>query len=72
MMDHVCGGTQLATEIPNAGRTTSHVPEVILKSFSTRVGHRVGRMLGSMFPHVRAAAMGECIPLSAASASAAC
>jgi hypothetical protein len=35
------------------GTKTDHVPEVILNNFSTRLGHRVGRLLGSLMPHVR-------------------
>merc|ERR1711971_319872 len=37
--------------IPNHGASTSHIPELNLKGFSTRLGHRVGRLLGSIFPH---------------------
>jgi ribosome production factor 1 len=29
---------------------TDHRPELILNRFSTRLGHRVGRMLASLFP----------------------
>lgn len=43
-----------AAEIGGHGTQTGHVAEVILNRFTTRVGHRVGRFLGSMFPHVRA------------------
>lgn len=32
------------------GRATSHVPELILNNFTTRLGHRVGRMFASLFP----------------------
>ena len=31
---------------------TSHLPELILNNFSTRLGHVVGRMIASLFPHV--------------------
>jgi ribosome production factor 1 len=42
----------LVTEdIPNHGQKTSHVPEIILNRFATRLGRRVGRFLGSVFPH---------------------
>ena len=34
----------------NHGRATSHFPELILNNFSTRLGHRVGRMFASVFP----------------------
>jgi len=40
-----------STDIPNHGASTSHVPELNLHGFSTRLGHRVGRLLASMFPH---------------------
>lgn len=33
------------------GRGTGHTPEVILNNFTTQLGLRVGRMLGSLFPH---------------------
>merc|ERR1712127_750918 len=36
---------------PNHGSATSHVPELVLNGFGTRLGHRVGRFLGSIFPH---------------------
>lgn len=37
--------------IPNHGASTSHIPELNLNGFGTRLGHRVGRLLGSIFPH---------------------
>jgi ribosome production factor 1 len=37
--------------IPNHGASTSHIPELNLHGFTTRLGHRVGRLLGSIFPH---------------------
>jgi ribosome production factor 1 len=37
--------------IANHGRATQHRPELILNNFSTRMGHRVGRMLGCLVPH---------------------
>jgi ribosome production factor 1 len=39
----------LCRDIEGHGRTTSHQPEVILNNFATRLGARVGRMLGSLF-----------------------
>lgn len=33
------------------GKPTSHKPEVMLNNFSTRLGHTVGRMFASLFPH---------------------
>jgi len=37
--------------IPNHGASTAHIPELNLHGFGTRLGHRVGRLLGSIFPH---------------------
>jgi len=36
--------------IPNHGASTSHIPELHLHGFGTRLGHRVGRLLASLFP----------------------
>lgn len=41
---------RLSSSIKNAGRPTSHPPELILNNFSTRIGHRLSRMLQSLFP----------------------
>jgi ribosome production factor 1 len=38
-------------KIPNHGASTSHIPELHLHGFVTRLGHRVGRLLASLFPH---------------------
>ena len=35
----------------NSGEPTSHMPEVILNNFNTRLGLSVGRLLASLFPH---------------------
>jgi ribosome production factor 1 len=40
-----------STDVPNHGSATSHVPELVLNGFGTRLGHRTGRFLGSLFPH---------------------
>jgi ribosome production factor 1 len=40
-----------STDIPQHGSATNHVPELVLNGFGTRLGHRVGRFLGSIFPH---------------------
>jgi Predicted exosome subunit/U3 small nucleolar ribonucleoprotein (snoRNP) component, contains IMP4 domain len=40
-----------SSDVPNHGSATSHVPELVLNGFGTRLGHRVGRFLGSLFPH---------------------
>lgn len=55
--------------IPHSGQPTAHVPELILNRFNTRLGHRIGRFLGSFFPHapefqgrqVRHVASGWCV-----------
>jgi len=36
--------------IPNHGASTSHIPELHLHGFATRLGHRIGRLFASMFP----------------------
>jgi len=41
---------KLNKEIFNHGNVTSHMPEVILNNFDTRLGHRIGRMLAVLFP----------------------
>jgi len=38
-------------QIPGHGRPTDHTPELILNNFSTRLGHTIGRMFASLFPH---------------------
>ncbi|CAH1772843.1 unnamed protein product [Owenia fusiformis] len=38
-------------EIKNHGESTSHFPEVVLNNFNTRLGHSIGRLLASLFPH---------------------
>lgn len=53
---------QPGSKIPGHGRPTSHIPEVILNNFTTRLGRRVGRFLGSFFPHV--SHIKHCIALS--------
>ncbi|EJK58570.1 hypothetical protein THAOC_21295 [Thalassiosira oceanica] len=40
-----------STDVPNNGSATNHVPELNLHGFTTRLGHRAGRFLGSLFPH---------------------
>jgi len=40
-----------SNDVPYHGSATSHVPEMVLNGFGTRLGHRVGRFLGSIFPH---------------------
>ena len=37
--------------IAGHGQPTEHIPELILNHFHTRLGHRVGRFLGALFPH---------------------
>mmetsp|Transcript_14335 Transcript_14335/g.30711 ORF Transcript_14335/g.30711 Transcript_14335/m.30711 type:complete len:369 (-) Transcript_14335:229-1335(-) len=41
----------LSKKIKNHGRPTRHRPELILNNFTTRLGHRVGRLLATMWPH---------------------
>ena len=41
----------LPKRIAGHGRPTSHRPELILNNFSTRLGHRLGRMLACLFPY---------------------
>jgi ribosome production factor 1 len=41
---------KLRSDIPNAGRPTAHKPELITNNFTTRLGHRVERMVSSLFP----------------------
>ena len=38
-------------QLKGSGRPTNHRPELILNNFSTRLGHRVGRMLACLVPH---------------------
>ncbi|CAH9113253.1 unnamed protein product [Cuscuta epithymum] len=40
----------LRKDIKNHGNPTSHIPELVLTNFTTRLGHRVGRMIQSLFP----------------------
>lgn len=40
----------LRKDIKGHGNPTGHKPELILNNFTTRLGHRVGRMIQSLFP----------------------
>ncbi|XP_058105119.1 uncharacterized protein LOC131248718 isoform X2 [Magnolia sinica] len=40
----------LRKDIKNHGNPTSHMPELVLNNFTTRLGHRIGRLIQSMFP----------------------
>ncbi len=40
---------RLCRDLAHHGVPTEHKPEVILNRFNTRLGHRVSRMLGSLF-----------------------
>ncbi|OXB80045.1 UNVERIFIED_CONTAM: hypothetical protein H355_012968 [Colinus virginianus] len=43
---------RLRKEIKRKGKEpTEHIPEVILNNFTTRLGHSIGRMFASLFPH---------------------
>ncbi|XP_042465589.1 ribosome production factor 1-like [Zingiber officinale] len=39
----------LRKDIKNHGNPTSHKPELVLNNFTTTIGHRVGRMIQSLF-----------------------
>ena len=39
-------------QIYGVGAVTNHQPELILNNFTTRLGRRVGRMLGSLFSRI--------------------
>ena len=41
---------KLSKKIKGHGRPTRHMPELLLNNFTTRLGHRVGRLLASIFP----------------------
>jgi ribosome production factor 1 len=41
----------LGYDIAGHGTPTRNNPEIVLNNFATRLGHRVGRALGSLFPH---------------------
>uniref|UniRef100_A0A7S1U7Q7 Brix domain-containing protein n=1 Tax=Phaeomonas parva TaxID=124430 RepID=A0A7S1U7Q7_9STRA len=41
----------VSDKVPNRGAATSHTPELLLNNFRTRLGRRVGRLLGSVLPH---------------------
>lgn len=43
--------SMLPKDIKGHGSRTSHFPEIILNNFRTRLGRRMGRFLGSLFPH---------------------
>ncbi|KAI3770381.1 hypothetical protein L6452_01512 [Arctium lappa] len=40
----------LRKDIKNHGNPTSHKPELVMNNFTTRLGHRVGRLIQSLFP----------------------
>ena len=43
---------KLSKQIHNHGRSSAHTPELILNNFVTKLGHRIGRLFVSLFPHV--------------------
>ncbi|TPX78388.1 hypothetical protein CcCBS67573_g00356 [Chytriomyces confervae] len=43
---------KLNKEIRGHGTVGAHKPELILNNFNTRLGHSIGRMFASLFPHV--------------------
>lgn len=48
---------QQGAKIAGHGKPTSHFPEIILNNFQTRLGRRMGRFLGSLFPHVSSSSL---------------
>jgi ribosome production factor 1 len=42
----------LNKDIRGHGKVGPHKPELILNHFNTRLGHTIGRMFASLFPHV--------------------
>ncbi|KAL3497914.1 hypothetical protein ACH5RR_040646 [Cinchona calisaya] len=40
----------LRKDIKHHGNPTSHKPELVLNNFTTRLGHRIGRLIQSLFP----------------------
>eukprot|EP00917_Polyrhabdina_sp_WS-2016_P007793 GHVP01017422.1.p1 GENE.GHVP01017422.1~~GHVP01017422.1.p1 ORF type:complete len:344 (+),score=71.12 GHVP01017422.1:339-1370(+) len=40
----------LAQEMKDSGSMTNHKPELVLNNFDTRLGHRLGRQIASLFP----------------------
>ncbi|KAM5583454.1 hypothetical protein ABKV19_003380 [Rosa sericea] len=40
----------LRKDIKNHGNPTIHEPELVLNNFTTRLGHRIGRLIQSLFP----------------------
>nr|GEW89594.1 hypothetical protein [Tanacetum cinerariifolium]GEW89595.1 hypothetical protein [Tanacetum cinerariifolium] len=40
----------LHKDLKNHGNPTGHKPELVLNNFTTRLGHRVGRLIQSLFP----------------------
>ncbi|XP_033111035.1 ribosome production factor 1-like [Anneissia japonica] len=42
---------KLRKEIKNFSTPTDHKPELVLNNFNTRLGHTVGRLIASLFPH---------------------
>ncbi|XP_077248310.1 ribosomal RNA processing Brix domain protein [Tasmannia lanceolata] len=42
----------LRKDIKNHGNPTNHEPELVLNNFTTRLGHRIGRLIQSLFPQV--------------------
>jgi ribosome production factor 1 len=45
---------QLPNEIEGHGTRSDHLPEIILNNFTTRLGRRFGRLVGSLWPHTPA------------------
>lgn len=43
-------GIKLRHDLPHYGNPSEHNPELIMNNFDTMIGHRIGRMLASLFP----------------------
>ena len=43
-------GVRLRQSLAHHGNPTDHNPELILNNFDTMTGHRIGRMLATLFP----------------------
>lgn len=49
LFSYCCCCVVLCGVLQGHGRPSSHRPELVLNNFNTRLGRRVGRMLGSLF-----------------------
>nr|DAD24701.1 TPA_asm: hypothetical protein HUJ06_026165 [Nelumbo nucifera] len=49
-LQHIKLNVEIFICLQNHGNPTSHKPELILTNFTTRLGHRIGRLIQSLFP----------------------